>query len=83
MHTDIGGIMYQPSKEDFEHYRTRLPAQGTEAYVALCKAFTAPQPRTVMRAWGGFVYQANAIDIDPIADAAQVATEWGSNWGKP
>ena len=32
---------------------------------------------------GQFVYQANAIDIDPIADAVKVATEWGESWSKP
>jgi hypothetical protein len=75
--------MYQPSKEEFERNRTELPERGTEAYSELCKAFTAPQPRRVMRAWGEFTYQANAIEIDPIADAVKVATEWGESWSKP
>jgi hypothetical protein len=72
--------MYQPSKEEFERHRIQLPERGTEAYSALCEAFTAPQPRMVMRAWGGFTYRANAIEINPIADAVQVATEWGQSW---
>jgi len=41
--------MYQPSKEEFERHRTELPERGTEAYSALCKAFTAPQPIEVKK----------------------------------
>jgi hypothetical protein len=71
--------MHQPSKEEFERHRVHLPERGTVSYSELCKAFTASRPRRVMQ-WGGFVYNANSIEIDPIADAVQVATEWGQSW---